>query len=102
MMNAEPDNLGTILSELAATRAHEKQLLSRMAAVLDAPAPCVPDHLARAFAQAKEVFGGDAAEFLTTPHWELSHEMPIRIAQDVGGAHRVEELLARISYGIPP
>jgi hypothetical protein len=100
-MNAERDNLDSILSELAATRAREQDLLSRMAVLLEAPASAVPDHVEKVFAQAKELSGGEGARFLTTPHWELDHEIPMVLAQDIKGARRVEELLARITYGVP-
>lgn len=100
-MNAEHENLEAILSELATTRAREHELLLRMAELVDDPAPDLPLHVAQVLARARELFGRDAALFLSTPHWELGHQMPIRVAQDTEGARRVGELLARISYGIP-
>lgn len=100
-MNAEHSSLEVLLAELAAARAREQELLLRLTALLDAPAPGIPDHIAKVFQHAKELFGREAALFLATPHWELGHKIPIVLAQDERGARRVEELLARISYGIP-
>lgn len=54
-MNAERDNLDAILSELAATRARERELLLRMTALLEAQAPGVPQHVISIFAHAKEL-----------------------------------------------
>ena len=95
------DSLAAILSELAAARERDNELLSRLTTLLNAPAPDMPAHLAKVCAQALELFADDAARFLTTPHWELHREWPIRVAQTAEGAGRVEDLLGRITYGIP-
>ena len=84
-LNAESDSPDTILFELAVTRAREAELILRLMALLDGPAPGVPDHVARALAGAKEVFGQNAARFLASPHSMLGHEMPIQVAQDTPG-----------------
>ena len=102
-MSTEHENWEDILTDLVAARAREEELPLGRRALLDVPASSVPEHVTSAFAQAKQVFDRDAAEFLAaTPPWGLGHEMPIRMAQDIEGAPRVEDLLARISYGIPP
>jgi hypothetical protein len=44
----------------------------------------------------------DAWAWMTTPHSQLSGKMPIDAATTHVGAERVEEILWRIFYGIPP
>ena len=93
--------LDTILSELATMRARESELLSQLTALVEAPTPDVPAHIARVFALAREAFAEDAAQFLATPHSLLQGEMPVMLARDSEGAQRVEVLLGRIIHGIP-
>lgn len=101
MTREECNSLAAILSELAAVRDRENELLSRLTKLLNTPSPDMPAHLAKVCAQAIELFAEDAARFLTTPHWELQGQRPILVAQTPDGAGRVEDLLARITYGIP-
>ena len=100
-MNTPQNSLADILAELAVIRAREKDLLCKMAALLDARPQGVRAHVVQVFLRAKDVFGQDAARFLAAPHWELGHEMPISVALDPEGARRVEDLLGRIVHGIP-
>ena len=101
MTREECNSLAGILSELAAVRDRENELLSRLTKLLNTPSPDMPAHLAKVCAQAVELFAEDAARFLTTPHWELHGQRPILVAQTPDGAGRVEDLLGRITYGIP-
>jgi hypothetical protein len=101
-MTIEAGNrLAAILSELAAVRQRENELLTCVTSLLVSPPPDMPAHLAKVCAQALELFEEDAARFLTTPHRELHGERPIAVAQTPDGADRVEDLLGRITYGIP-
>ena len=95
------NGLAAILAELTAMRERENELLTCMTTLLATPSPEMPVHLAKVCAQALELFEEDAARFLTTLHWELHGERPIVVAQTSDGASRVEDLLARITYGIP-
>jgi putative toxin-antitoxin system antitoxin component (TIGR02293 family) len=101
MTREDCNSLAAILSDLAVGREHESELLSRLTTLLNTPSSDMPAHLAKVCAQAIELFGEDAARFLTTPHWELRGERPILVAQTPDGAGRVEDLLGRITYGIP-
>lgn len=94
------DNLQAILSELEATRVHEEELLSRLAALIEDSAADMPEHIAEVCDQAKDVFGEDAASFLGSTNRELRGQMPLRVAQEPEGAESVKDLLARISYGV--
>ena len=101
-MTMESSNrLAAILSELAAVRQRENELLTCLTSLLASPPPDMPAHFAKICAQALELFEEDAARFLTTAHRELYGEKPIVLAQTPEGADRVEDLLARITYGIP-
>lgn len=93
-------DLDLLLADLAETQCHEEELLTHVAALLEGPAPGVPTHIMTVFAQAKEVFGPEAARFLTTPHWLLDYVMPLSVAQEVEGAQRVKDPLGRISAGV--
>ena len=95
------NRLAAILSELAAVRQRENELLTCLTTLLATPPPDMPAHLARICAQALELFEEDAARFLTTAHRELHGKTPIVVAQTPDGADRVEGLLGRITYGIP-
>ena len=97
----ECNSLAAILSELAAVRERDKELLSRLTTLLNTPRPDMPAHLAKVCADATELFAEGAARFLTTPHRELHGEMPILVAQTPDGASCVEDLLGRITHGIP-
>jgi putative toxin-antitoxin system antitoxin component (TIGR02293 family) len=61
------------------------------------------ERLARVFATAVEVWDSepDAQAFLTTPHAMLEGRSPLDVALTEIGARRVEQLLARLYYGIP-
>ena len=97
----ECTSLAAILAELTVARERDGELLTRLTRLLNAPSSDLPPHLAKVCAQAIELFAEAAARFLTTPHWELQGERPILVAQTPDGAERVEDLLGRITYGIP-
>jgi putative toxin-antitoxin system antitoxin component (TIGR02293 family) len=61
------------------------------------------ERLARVIAAAETVWDdqGDAREWLTQPHPELSGRTPIESALTELGARRVEEVLDRLEYGLP-
>lgn len=61
------------------------------------------ERLARVAALADTVWGNreDARRWLSTPHPELDGETPLEMAFSELGARRVEEVLARIEYGLP-
>lgn len=101
MTRQECNSLAAILSQLAAVRDRETELLARLTTLLATPPPEMPVHLAEICAQALELFEEDTARFLTTAHRELHGEKPIVLAQTPEGAVRVEDLLARITYGVP-
>jgi hypothetical protein len=60
--------------------------------------------LAWLFRLAKDV-GNDSSDawaWMSTPHFELGGKTPIEAATTRAGAERVEDILWRIAYGIPP
>lgn len=61
------------------------------------------ERLARVVALATDAFGDDdeARLFLETPHPLLENRSPAAAARTEIGARRVEELLGRITFGIP-
>jgi putative toxin-antitoxin system antitoxin component (TIGR02293 family) len=61
------------------------------------------ERLARVVATAQYVFDDerDARLFLSTPHPELEGARPLDLALREIGARRVEEVLARLFYGLP-
>lgn len=61
------------------------------------------ERLARVAAMAEEIWRNaqDARQWLYTPHPELEGITPLETAFSELGARRVEELLARIEYGLP-
>jgi putative toxin-antitoxin system antitoxin component (TIGR02293 family) len=61
------------------------------------------ERLARVIATAEYVWedGGNAREWLRTPHPELDNRTPMQSAMSELGARRVETLLDRILYGLP-
>lgn len=61
------------------------------------------ERLARVVATAQYVFDDerDARLFLSTPHPELEGARPLDVALSEIGAHRVEEVLARLFHGLP-
>lgn len=61
------------------------------------------ERLARVIATAESVWGDadDAKTWLNTAHPELDGQMPLEAAFFELGARRVEELLARLEYGLP-
>jgi len=59
------------------------------------------ERLARVAAIAREAWGDDAQEFLTTAHPLLRGRSPIEAAATDLGARQVEEILASIRYGLP-
>lgn len=95
------DALDTILSALTAGQHVEEDLLERLDALLTKPPPDIPEHVVQIFAHARELFGEDTARWLSKPHWNLAHQMPLQAAQSLEGAQRVEDLLTRIAVGMP-
>lgn len=61
------------------------------------------ERLARVIAAAEYVWDDrdDAREWLTKPHPELRHRIPLDVAATELGARQVEDLLDRLMYGIP-
>ncbi len=61
------------------------------------------ERIARVVADAEYVWDDrdDARRFLTSPHPALRHKTPIDAAMSELGARQVEEILAKIFYGIP-
>jgi putative toxin-antitoxin system antitoxin component (TIGR02293 family) len=61
------------------------------------------ERLARVIASAEEMWRNreHARVWLTSPHPELAGRTPIECAKTDLGARKVEELLARIEYGLP-
>ncbi|AOZ04379.1 hypothetical protein BKK81_33085 (plasmid) [Cupriavidus sp. USMAHM13] len=61
------------------------------------------ERLARVFATALYVWDdeADARDFLNTPHPLLEGRRPLDVAMTELGARRVEELLAKLFYGLP-
>ncbi len=61
------------------------------------------ERLARVIATAESVWGDaeDAKIWLNTAHPELEGQLPLEAAFFELGARRVEELLARLEYGLP-
>lgn len=92
-------HLDSILSKLAASKECEQALLKELDVLLQ-PAD-LPGHVAREVAQAREVLDEGAAHWLSTPHRSLHNRMPLRSAQTIEGARRVEDLLTRIATGMP-
>ena len=92
-------SLQTILADLKTVRATEKELLSRLAALVDHQLMDMPRHLAEVCNEAKDMFGPEAAAFLATPHPRMHGQMPLLVAQEPQGAQEVKDLLARIAYG---
>lgn len=91
--------IDALLSTRAASRERETELLAQLDALLRSAD--LPAHVARVVGQAREVLEQDAAHWLATPHWSLGHQIPLRCAQTVEGALRVEDLLTRIAVGMP-
>lgn len=61
------------------------------------------ERLARVIALAEFTWGDVdlARDWLNSPHYFLSGETPVRMAETEIGARQVEEILHRINYGIP-
>jgi putative toxin-antitoxin system antitoxin component (TIGR02293 family) len=61
------------------------------------------ERLARVIAMAEDVWedGGQTRRFLTTPHPEIGGKTPLDAALTELGARQVEEVMARIVYGLP-
>jgi putative toxin-antitoxin system antitoxin component (TIGR02293 family) len=61
------------------------------------------ERLARVIAAAEYVWDdrADAREWLNRPHPELGHKSPLQSAMTELGARQVEELLAKLFYGLP-
>jgi uncharacterized protein (DUF2384 family) len=91
--------IDAVLSTLAASKEHEHALLEELDALLQTSD--LPVQVVRVVAQAREVLDEDAVRWLATPHWSLDRQMPLRIAQDLRDAARVEDLLTRIASGLP-
>ena len=100
MATGSNDVIQKILTDLEAVRATEKELLSRLTALIDHQAVDMPQHLAEVCNEAKDVFGPEAAAFLGTPHPKMHGQMPLLVAQEPQGAQEVKDLLARIAYGV--
>lgn len=100
MATGSNDVIQKILTDLEAVRATEKDLLLRLAALIDHQPLDMPQHLAEVCIQAKDEFGLDAAAFLGTPNPKLHGQMPLLVAREPQGAQEVKDLLARIAYGL--
>lgn len=61
------------------------------------------ERLARVYATALDVWGDedDARQFLFTPHQLLNLKRPIDLAYTELGARQIEQILAKIRYGLP-
>jgi putative toxin-antitoxin system antitoxin component (TIGR02293 family) len=61
------------------------------------------ERLARIVAMAEEVWQDvdEVRRFLTTPHAEMGGRTPLDTAMTELGARQVEEVMARITYGLP-
>ena len=92
-------HLDSILSQLAASKECEQGLLKELDVLLQTAN--LPAHMARVVAHAREVLDEGAALWLSTPHRSLHNQMPLRSAQTIEGARRVDDLLTRIATGMP-
>ncbi len=61
------------------------------------------ERMARVYATTLDTWGNeeDAREFLFTPHQLLNNQRPIDLAFTELGARQIEQILARIRYGLP-
>ena len=100
-MSADIDEaLQSLLSELAAVRAHEEAVLTRISELGGTVRPGIPEGIVPIVAQARQIFGSSTARFLTSPHPELGGETPIQVAQTPEGASRVAQVLGHIRHWI--
>lgn len=100
-MTAEIDEtLESLLSKLAAARAHEEAVVARISELGGTVRPGISEGIVAIVAQARKIFGPSTARFLTSPHPELGGETPIQVAQTPEGAWRVAQVLGHIRHGI--
>ena len=93
------EDVDSTLSRLVAAKEHEHELLAQLDALLQTVD--LPEYVASVVNHAREAFGTDAVRWLSTPHYNLSQQMPLRCAQSAEGAQRVEDLITRIVAGMP-
>lgn len=94
------ETLQSLLSELAAARAHEEAVITRILELGGIVRPGVSERAVAIVTEARQIFGSSTARFLTTPHPELGGDSPIQAAQTADGASRVEQVLGHIRHGI--
>ena len=100
-MSADIDEtLESLLSKLAAARAHEEAIVARILELGGTVRPGISERVVAIVAEATEMFGSSTARFLTSPHPELGGETPIQVAQTPEGASRVAQVLGHIRHGI--
>ena len=100
-MSADIDEaLQSLLSELAAVRAHEEAVVVRISELGGTVRPGISEEIVAVVAQARKIFGPSTARFLTSPHPELGGETPIQVAQTADGAPRGAQILGHIRHGI--
>ena len=94
------ETLQSLLSELAAARAHEEAVVVCISEFGGTVRPGISEEIATVVAQARKIFGSSTARFLTSPHPELGGETPIQVAQTPKGASRVAQVLGHIRHWI--
>ena len=94
------ETLKSLLSELAAARADEEAVLTRISELGDTVRPGISERVVAIVTEAREIFGSSTARFLTSPHPELGGDSPIEAAQTADGALRVEQVLGHMRHGI--
>lgn len=100
-MSADIDEtLKLLLSELAAARAHEEAVLTRISELRGKVRPGISEGIVAIVAEAREIFGSSTVRFLTSPNPEIGGETPIQVAQTSEGASRVAQVLGHIRHGI--
>lgn len=100
-MGAEIDEtLQALLSELAAVRAHEEAVITRISELGDTVRPGISERVVAIVSEARKIFGSSTARFLTSSHPELGSDSPIEAAQTADGASRVEQVLGHMRHGI--
>ena len=100
-MSADIDEpIKSLLSELAAVRAHEEAVVVCISEFGGTVRPGISEEIVAVVAQARKIFGSSTARFLTSPHPELGGETPIQVAQTPEGDSRVAQVLGHIRHGI--
>ena len=100
-MSADIDEtIKSLLSELAAVRAHEEAVVVRISELGGTVRPGISERVVAIVAETREIFGSSTARFLMSPHPKLGGETPIQVAQTPEGASRVAQVLGHIRHGI--